>query len=220
MPTIDLNITLVSAMHIGAGDTSPEGAARIVRDARGRPCIPASTLKGAHRAAVEQIAAALGLPVCEAPLANRMCYPLGGKAACVVCQIFGSPWLPGKVFYRDLTANVTPVIDRRVLGQVSRCRGTRIGSHDVNREVLPAGTVFSGKTDHQVADPALLALVLCGLRAIPALGSGQSAGGGLIVVEAKALDATRHAVNESDLADALRRLQQAQQTSQQGQQNP
>ncbi len=184
--------------------------ARIVRDPRGRPCIPASTLKGAHRAAVEQIAAALGLPVCEAPIPNRMCHPVGGKAACVGCQIFGSPWLPGKVYYRDLSVNVTPTNDRRALGPVSRRRGTLIGSHDFNREVLAAGTVFSGKIDHQVFDSALLALLLSGLRAIPALGGGKSFGCGLIAVQANALDATKHVVNESDLADALRRLQQSQ----------
>src|SRR5215208_5713000 len=98
MSAIELKITMLSPLHIGIGTpgASDEQAAPFVRDARGRLCIPASTLKGTHRAAAEQLASGLGLQIWGAPVASRMCHPLRGQSGCPVCRIFGSPWLPGR----------------------------------------------------------------------------------------------------------------------------
>jgi CRISPR/Cas system CSM-associated protein Csm3 (group 7 of RAMP superfamily) len=204
MATIDLKITLQTPLHIGT-DSATTVTARSVRDARGRPCIPASTLKGLHRSATERVAAALGLPICGAPVASHMCHPIGGQAACVVCRIFGSPWLPGKVVYRDLVVNVTPLIETRFVVPQSRRRRVQIERRRVEYEILPGGTLFSGRLDILFQDSALLALALAGLRAITVIGSGAN-GYGLCTVEVVAHDALKRPVDESELADALRRM--------------
>jgi CRISPR/Cas system CSM-associated protein Csm3 (group 7 of RAMP superfamily) len=203
---IDLKITLQAPLHISAGSRTADGAAPFVRDARGRPCIPASTLKGVHRSATERIAAALGLPICGAPDTSQMCHPTGGQVACVVCRIFGSPWLPGKVHYRDLVANVKPLTMTRFVVPQSRRRRVQIERRQLNTEVLPGGTQFSVRLDCQIQDTALLALTVAGLRSITVIGGGSAAGYGLCTVEALAFEAANRPVDEAELADALRRL--------------
>jgi len=135
-----------------------------------------------------------------------MCHPLNGQTGCVVCRIFGSPWLPGLIHYRDLVANVTPVVDLRVAAPQSRRRGVRTGQYQQKREVLPGGSVLNGHLDHLIQEPALLALALAGLRSITAVGAGHSRGYGISTVEARALDALKRPVDEAELAAALRRL--------------
>ena len=210
MASIDLKITLQAPLHIGTGSLTADGTAtmtaRFARDARGRPCIPASMLKGVHRFSTEQIAAALGLPICGTPDASQMCHPTGGQAACVVCQIFGSPWLPGKIHYRDLVVNVPLLTATRFVVPQSRRRRVQIERRHLNYEVLPGGTQFTGRLDCQVQDSALLALMLAGLRSITRIGGGGAAGYGLCTVDALAFDVANRPVDEAELADALRRL--------------
>ena len=211
MLTLDLRIVLVSPLHIGAGSdpSNAAGAQRFARDARGRPCLRASTLKGLHRASTEQIARALGLPVCHSPIAAQMCQPCAGEPVCAVCRIFGSPWVPGRVFYRDLiaaSASDKPGVDRRVRAAQSRGRRVRLAVYEQSREVLLVGVTFSGTINHLLHDEGSLGLALAGLRAIPAIGAGSAAGYGLCHVEVHALDASNRPVDESALAAALERL--------------
>lgn len=223
MPYIDLKLTLDSPLHVGstgsanAGETQP-----VARDARGRPCIPATTLKGLHRAATEGIALALELPVCNAP--SQMCQPMNGQTACVVCRIFGSPWLPGIVRYRDLVVTGAPRIETRVTVPQSRRRRVQLDRVVVNREILPVGLKLNGRIEMLTHDLALIALALVGLRSVMALGGGKATGSGLCTVEAAAFDSARQpgnvsdAIDETELAAALRQLQhQHRQTSQGGQ---
>ncbi len=211
MATIDLTITFSTPLHIGNGtQTGPSGPVNtIVRDGRGRPCIPAVTLKGLHRAATEQIAAGLGLTICDAPIAAHMCHPTHGQEACAVCRIFGSPWLPGVIFHRDLTTTATPIVGTSVSAPQSRRRRVRMALHNRNREALPGGLALSGRIDHMIQDTALLALALAGLRSITAIGAAKAIGYGLCSVEARAFDAFRRPVDEAELARELRQFQQA-----------
>src|SRR5258707_3804469 len=169
MLSIDIQITFETPVHIGA--TGNREA--VARDLRGRPCIRASTLRGAHRAATEQAAAALGLSVCKAPIAHRMCQPISGEPFCAVCRIFGSPWLPGKIYHRELITTEAPQIEAQTRVSRSRRRGVRLTAYDDRREVLPAGTTFAGQIDHLLGDEASLGLALAGLRSIHAMGSGN-----------------------------------------------
>lgn len=209
VPIIELKITFHTPLHVGGGDTSADGVKLFARDVRGRPCIPASTLKGLHRASTERIAAAIGLRVCHPPDAAQLCHSTAATSACAVCRIFGSPWLPGSLRYRDLvlpnaTTSVTPIIETRETAAQSRRRGVRLRYESSRREVLPAGTTFSDHIDYLLGDPALLGLALAGLRAITVIGSGNGAGS--CTVEAKAFDATKRPVDESQLASALRQM--------------
>jgi hypothetical protein len=205
MLTLDLKITLETPLHIGTGEES-EIAQPVARDSRGRPCIRASTLKGIHRAATEQIAAALGLSVCDATLARRMCQPLPGETACAVCHIFGSPWLPGRIFYRDLTTNAAPVVDTRVRAAQSRRRHVQLSIDEQAREILPASVTFAGQVNHLLSENVSLALAIAGLRSIRALGAGSATGWGLCHIDVGALDGESRPVDESVLAAALERV--------------
>jgi hypothetical protein len=202
MASIDLKITFTTPVHIGDG--SADGT--VARDTRGRPCIRAATLKGLHRAATEQIAAGLGFAICNAPA--RLCHPLPGQPACPVCRIFGSPWLAGVVYYRDLVAEQTPTMEAASVAPQSRHRRVKIGLYTRKREVLPAGLALAGRIDHLINEPPLLALALIGLRSIRAVGAGNATGHGLCMVEARALDSFKRPADEAELADSLRRFQQ------------
>src|SRR5258708_7066259 len=107
MATIDLTIHFDTAFHLG-GDNSRFSVAR---DSRGRAVIFASTLRGIHRAAVEGIAAALGLDVCNSSVAVLMCQPLPGQSVCAACRIFGSPWVSGRIYHPDLVTNAAPQVE-------------------------------------------------------------------------------------------------------------
>lgn len=205
MATIELKIVLKGPLHIG-GDQAAGSAEPFARDGRGRPCIPASTLKGSHRAATEQIAAALGFKVCNAPVLTQMCHPINNETGCVVCRIFGSAWLPGKVLYRDLALSGAPLTETCIAAPQSRRRQVRIGQHRASREIISDPTTLTGRIDHLIHDPALLGLALAGLRAITALGAHSATGYGLCTVEARAIDSLKHPVDESGLATALRQL--------------
>ena len=203
MPTIEFTLQLDSPLHIGNGETPGVFA----RDARGRPCIPATTLKGLHRASVRAVSVGLGLRACESSTPEQMCHPLPPEQACPVCLIFGSPWLPGRLFYRDVLCSAQTVEDTRVVMPQSRKRQVAVGRFTTLRETLPANTSFSGRIDlhlDQRNDPALLALALLGLRAITRFGAGSAHGYGLCHVEARALDDARLPILDSDLADALK----------------
>ncbi|MEP7286399.1 MAG: RAMP superfamily CRISPR-associated protein [Chloroflexota bacterium] len=204
MLTIDLKITATTDLHIGVGSSSGSMPMMLARNSRGRPCIPATTLKGLHRAAAEQMIAALGLWVCDAPIVTRMCHPLhgqiNGQTACMACQIFGSPWLPGRIYYRDLVAAREAITVTRTRSAQSRQRGVRLALKTEQYEVLPAETIFTGQIQHTLTDKALLGLALAALRSIRLVGGD----GGLCSVEAQALDSGKQPVSENDLADALR----------------
>ncbi len=202
MLTIELRIVVHTPLHIGG----PDHSTAIVRDSRGRPCLPAVTLKGLHRASTEGVAAALGFTICGTHDANRMCQPLGKQTACVVCRLFGSPWIAGALRYRDLLTTANPYTVMLTTAPQSRRRRVQLGRFTMNREALPAGLTFNGQIDLVLDNPALLALALLGLRAITAIGGGKASGYGQCTVEAKAIDAAQRPVNDADLAAALQQM--------------
>ncbi|OGW13125.1 MAG: CRISPR-associated RAMP protein [Nitrospinae bacterium RIFCSPLOWO2_12_FULL_45_22] len=59
---IEGGIVLLTPLHIGSGESSPETDSTIVRYNDGRPYIPGSSFKGVFRSTVERIAKALGSP--------------------------------------------------------------------------------------------------------------------------------------------------------------
>jgi CRISPR/Cas system CSM-associated protein Csm3 (group 7 of RAMP superfamily) len=206
MATIELTIMLKGPLHVGGGPASARNVVPFARDARGRPCIPATTLKGLHRAATEQVAIALGLKVCHSPVLSQMCHPINSETGCVVCRIFGSAWLPGKVFYRDPALTVPPLTETRIAAPQSRRRQVRIERHATRREIVPGSLTLTGRIDHLIHDPALLGLALAGLRAITAIGGHSATGYGLCTIEARANDSLKRPVDEASLAAALRQL--------------
>jgi hypothetical protein len=155
---------------------------------------------------------------------------MNGQAACTICRIFGSAWLPGIVRHRDLVVTSTATgnlqTESRVTAPQSRRRRVQLDRNVVEREVLPAGLKLIGRIELLTQDRAVIALALAGLRAVMTLGAGNATGHGLCTIEAAAFDSARQAgrvseaIEDSELAAALRQLQQqSRQTNQSNQSN-
>jgi hypothetical protein len=202
MLSIELNLIAETALRLNAPAGGPQ------RDDRGRFIVSANTLKGAHRRSAETLAGALGLPVCASPQPQRMCHPLAARDACPVCQIFGSPWLAGGVFYRDAvaTAPAPPTAITFSRAGQSRLRRRLTDQRTHQAYVIPAGTTLTTTLLHRVTVPGLLGLLLASLRALRTLGASNAVGFGLCRVEYRAFDARRALLDEADYADALAEL--------------
>ncbi|GIV96502.1 MAG: hypothetical protein KatS3mg057_1159 [Herpetosiphonaceae bacterium] len=116
---IDLTITVVSSLSVGAAGSSGGLADKVLlRDGRNRPIIPGSQIKGRIRHTCERIARTLGCAVCDSPDPQRMCpydqriqrraseqfhiERAGGAALqCVICALFGSPAYPSPLIFGD-----------------------------------------------------------------------------------------------------------------------
>lgn len=194
MATIDVTLTFQTPLNIGSGAQRGTLADRaMIKDHQGWPYIPASALKGRLRHAVEQVAAGLSARVCVTH--QDMC-PQDGDF-CPVCRIFGSPWLPGRLRFARLNlAGPQWLVGRLEEGKIrttqrygvalSRRRGVAEDALLYTTELLEPGTelVFNGRLVGDL-EPPEVALVLAGLKLIPALGRGKTGGLGWFRVEAK-----------------------------------
>lgn len=160
-----------TAFRVGAGkSTGDVGAADlcILRDARGTPIIPGSSLKGVLRSAVESVLRATsgGDPdkrfACD-PLLDP-CVPdqrredEGGpedspreraeqrraamKKLCLTCATFGAPGLMSHVSFRDARPIDLAPVERRDGVAIDRDLGRVSGSRKYDFEVVSAGSRF------------------------------------------------------------------------------
>ena len=192
MVTIDLTLTFQTPLNIGSGAQRGTLADRaMIKDDQGWPYVPASALKGRLRHAVEQVVAGLGQRVCITH--QNMCPDESGYV-CPVCRIFGAPWVPGRLRFAQLTLSgpeelvrlledrqrqtrQPPRTSHRYGVALSRRRGVAEEALLYTTELFEPGTPleFSGTLsgDLTVAEAAL---VIAGLRLMPALGRGKSGG--------------------------------------------
>jgi len=99
----------ITPLHLGSGKPEIEiGEVEmpILRDPRGQPYIPGSSLKGKTRAEAEKIARQDGMDVCSPPNVNNMCGTIKRRMEdfCVCCRIFGTTGMisqASKVKFRD-----------------------------------------------------------------------------------------------------------------------
>jgi CRISPR/Cas system CSM-associated protein Csm3 (group 7 of RAMP superfamily) len=120
---LELTITALTPMCVGASGSAGGLADKALqRDAWNRPIIPGSQLKGRVRHSCERIAAAMGIPICNAPVERTMCphgpaeiarvsreeldrLRAGANAPqCAICAIFGSAMYPSPLRFGDLVA--------------------------------------------------------------------------------------------------------------------
>lgn len=188
---VDLTVTLTlrSPLNIGSGAQHGTFAKRaMLKDDNGWPYIPASALKGRWRHAVEQVASAVpDQRVCQTH--HDMCR----EHPCIVCQLFGSPWQPGRLRFANLTLSGPPYLrelyeqherlptDTRTGVAINRRRHVAQDDFLYDTELfLPGAPLSFTGTIHGDITRAQAGLLVAGLRLIPALGRSKSSGLGWI----------------------------------------
>lgn len=246
--TIRGRLVAETGLHIGAGSSSIDPSATdspVIRDARGLPFIPGSSLKGALRAHLESVVRSLsrnGFESCD-PLVDP-CIPSEKsgakdgikeikeeaeraattdgrldrvqyddrltaeieKRSCVVCQLFGSPWLSSRVLIKDSFLAEPGWAGRVELRDgVGIDRDTETARKGVKYdfEVVPATTSFSVEIVVENADGDLTGLLAVGLREMEqgrvALGGKTTRGLGAIRLTPSEIEV----VDNTDLLEYL-----------------
>lgn len=193
MVTIQVMLTSQTPLNIGSGAQQGTLAKRgMLKDSQGWPYIPASTFKGRLRHAVEQVASTLHLPQTVCQTNQRMCQ----QDPCVVCQLFGSPWVAGTVRFADLTlSGPAEVLKIREKGKyphttqrmgvtLNRRRRVAEDAFLYSTELLYPGIAlqFSGSIIGPITQ-AQAGLLVAGLHLLPALGRGKTGGLGWVTMD-------------------------------------
>ncbi|MEM2915550.1 MAG: CRISPR-associated RAMP protein Csx7 [Candidatus Bathyarchaeia archaeon] len=147
-------IETITPLHVGSGKPEFEEAAPdlpVLRDVKGIPYVPGSSIKGRVRSEAERLANSLGFKVCNAPTIETMC---GTRAKteedlCIVCKIFGTASMKGgisrasKVKFRDAyTTTPLEALLRRTGIALDRETGSVKPGALYTIEAVPAGTKF------------------------------------------------------------------------------
>ena len=198
---IALTLVFQTPPSIAAAGAFGSIADRVVeRNGWGQLIIPGSQVKGKVRHACEQLARALGQPICEAPRADTMCpNPPGSDPVCLLCRIFGSPALRSPVRFADLvweersrSADEEPMDPaRRAMIGINRRRATVADDRLFLVETAPyfPAQRFSNARaiTGRLESTAQVKFLLAGLHLILAWGGMKSRGLGWIAqVEATA----------------------------------
>lgn len=167
-------LELIGALHIGSGGGDAQTDATVVRDVRGNPYIPGSSLRGAFRAAVERLAPAL-LATEASHLENESFWrdlrndldrrndeasiidALNGKLNCLD-RLFGSPFWASPLLIPDLRLeNNGPAKGyheiRHGVG-IDRDTGAARDAIKYDFEVLPKGYAFAFLMRCEIPDDA------------------------------------------------------------------
>jgi CRISPR-associated RAMP protein (TIGR02581 family) len=194
-------LTTRTALRIGAGRaTAIVGTdLPVVRDALGRPYIPGSSFKGALRAFVESLVRSVNCSAACNPLVEKeWCVPDAEgldddqieENTCLVCRVFGSPWIASKVSIRDMLVDESLWFGQfEVRNGVAIDRDTETAGAGLlyDFEVVPAGSQFHGEIVVENAADWERGMLMAGLRSFElgeaALGGGRSRGLGLVKLE-------------------------------------
>jgi len=188
----------ITPLHIGSGKPEVEIGEvdmPILRDPRGIPYIPGSSLKGRVRAEAERIARSMGMPVCNPPDVKNMCGSLKSdvKEFCIACRIFGTAGkisVASKVKFRDAypKTKVEQVLERTGIA-IDREKGTVARGALYTIEAVPAGTVFGLEIVAENLTDEELKLLLAALKSVEdsALGGSSTRGFGKVKMTFKKL---------------------------------
>lgn len=207
---IELEVTIVSALAIGAGGSAGTLADRAtVRDSRGLPLIPGSQVKGKIRHSAEMLLASLDQPV-------QRHFDDDDGAPNLIRELFGSPRHRSPLRFADLRCDVE-VEHAAALGltevrpsvAISRRRGNaedeRLVLIEAARPQLRfvAGEAIAGV----ISQPAHAALLWAAARLTTRWGGAKSRGLGWAEVRPRVfLDDAAEPLGDDKLAAALRTL--------------
>jgi CRISPR/Cas system CSM-associated protein Csm3 (group 7 of RAMP superfamily) len=193
----DLKIELNGGCHIGTGLARGLIHRTTQRNARGDVYIPGSTLKGRLRDSCEHVARLYRkednrLRVCEPPNPSNMCR---GKEPCIICSIFGSPYVQGRLFFSDAMIQPELVkvygpadqVQSRTRVQLDRRKGIAAKGHLFSTEYVEPHLVFATRVSGTLPMTLLpgesiysyeLILLGVGIRLLKNFGGDKSAGFG------------------------------------------
>ena len=215
--TLKGNLEVQTALRIGAGRSiEPTGTdLPVVKDTLGNPYIPGSSFKGILRSYVEQLVRA------QVDGKRGACDPLDPKSGscvtdddmekmrkkaegdedltrrilqktCMVCELFGSPWLASRIRIKDLLVDETlwfGQFQTRDGVAIDRDTGTASDKKLYNFEVVPAGCIFKCEIVVENAEEWQLGMLMIGLKAFEngeiSMGGGTSRGLGSVRLNLK-----------------------------------
>lgn len=186
---IDLCAHFDGAFNVGTGAMGGSSADRpLLTDWRGLPMVPASSLKGRLRHTCRRLADAIGQEPCGDPVAEAMCQPVGDERPCVICRLFGSPWMESPLTFTNLTlvepeflveaSTPPPTGLRHGVGLSRRRRVAQDGLLYTTEVFQPGGTVTLAGEIFGVVDENDVGLLVAGLENLLALGADRSRGMG------------------------------------------
>ncbi|RLI35977.1 hypothetical protein DRO55_04425 [Candidatus Bathyarchaeota archaeon] len=176
-------ITAETPLHIGSGrpDIRIGEAISVLRNVKGVPYIPGSSIKGKVRTEAEKIARKLGYEVCNPPDTKKMCGSLKSdeKDLCIVCQIFGTAGekisRASKVKFRDaLPLEEVKEFEVRTGIALDRERGSVHRKALYTIEAVPAGTRFGFEMVAENLTDEELSLLLAAVKSVQDTGLGGS----------------------------------------------
>jgi len=164
----------------------------VVKDARERPVIPGSSLKGSVRAYAEQILRSLAPltdrggdapclscdPLAEPCLTNEDVERIKAEAnadvelrrqSCWACRLFGAPWMASRVLFKDLAVEEGAWFDQfghRDGVSIDRDKGSAGDKRRYTFEVVPENTAFAFEMVVDGTTPAELGLLLLALEGL------------------------------------------------------
>jgi CRISPR-associated protein Csm3 len=186
-------IETLTPLHIGSGKPEVEIGEvdmPILRDPRGQPYIPGSSLKGRVRTEAERIARKMDMEVCEPPNVKDMC---GSKKKsvnefCICCRIFGTAGsisLASKVKFRDAypLERVESLLERTGIA-INRDTGAVASGALYTIEAVPAGVKFSLEIVADNLSDDELKLLKAALKSVEdsALGGSSTRGFGKVKI--------------------------------------
>jgi CRISPR/Cas system CSM-associated protein Csm3 (group 7 of RAMP superfamily) len=196
-----VKLTFETPLNIGSGAQHGTFADRaMIKNRDGRPYVPASAFKGRLRHAVEQVARAQGLSDCDT---HR--HTCRDDNPCPVCRVFGSPWVRGRLrFARLVLVGPSDVVTgleelkrqkrvprTQVRYGVALSRRRQVSEEALlfTTELFEPGTwlEFEGTLRGQIMRHEA-ALVVAGLRLLPALGRGKTGGLGWLIATVEVLE--------------------------------
>ncbi|MBN1593922.1 MAG: hypothetical protein JW941_11830 [Candidatus Coatesbacteria bacterium] len=153
------SVSTVSGLHVGGAPVNGDTVSTsFVRDERGRPFLPGSTLKGALRNQIQSAIKALQdaadgpISACDFPesieqKSLRFCGQTGDRSKlCTACQLFGSTLNPSRIFVRDLILSSEwsdVFMQRKSTMGISRGFGRGLKGSERTIEVIPEGAEFA-----------------------------------------------------------------------------
>lgn len=189
---LELTIPMGSRWHSGSGEGSLLTDRLTRRDARDRPFIPGSTLKGVIRESCERLARLVGFPSSTDPhqvdIRKGRVFQSFEKTDSPVDRLFGNKRIAGGLFFRDARLPDPPELPNCTRNRIARYRalGTARQGHLFSTEYAPAHS-FRTRIDGWHRDlvvfgeeypPFAYGLLLAGILAVERIGGDKSTGAG------------------------------------------